>query len=264
MYMASDFIFIRKSRNAVSSVLHVLMNILLGVGSIFVTIVTGSWLVGFILVLVSKWRMFAVRTHYLFLNLKSNLVDLIVGFSFVLLAYFSGTEVLPVHYLLAVSYTIWLVLIKPKTSETWNFIQALLAVFLGTCAASILSASLNPVLLVALEFVIGYAAARHVLAQNNNSVDDGFPALTFGVLFSEIALLCHSWLIVYTFTSWGIIIPQLAIILSVFAFLTERIYSSVESRDGTLKFKDVALPVLFSVAILAVIIFGFSEPIFNV
>ncbi|MBQ3275340.1 hypothetical protein IJH46_02865, partial [Candidatus Saccharibacteria bacterium] len=64
--------------------------------------------------------------------------------------------------------------------------------------------------------------------------------------------------------SWGIIIPQLAIILSVFAFLTSRSYSLVESRDGTLKFKDVALPVLFSVAILTVIIFGFSEPIFNV
>ena len=93
--MASDYIFIRKSRNALSTALHVTLNILLGVGSIFVTIVSGSWLIGFILVLLSKWRMFAVRPRYLWLNIKSNLVDLIVGFSFVALAFFSGAS--PLH-----------------------------------------------------------------------------------------------------------------------------------------------------------------------
>ncbi|MBQ3293902.1 hypothetical protein IJG96_02100, partial [Candidatus Saccharibacteria bacterium] len=98
--MASDYIFIRKSRNALSTVLHVVMNILLGIGSVFATIVSGSWIIGFILVLLSKWRMFAVRPHYLWLNIKSNLVDLIVGFSVVLLAFFAGTSTLPVHYIL--------------------------------------------------------------------------------------------------------------------------------------------------------------------
>ena len=108
--MASDYIFIRKSRNALSSFLHVILNILLGVGAIFVTVVSGSWIIGFILVLLSKWRMFAVRSHYLWLNVKSNLVDLIVGFSLVLLAYFSdnawntmlsitGVMVLPAYFM---------------------------------------------------------------------------------------------------------------------------------------------------------------------
>ena len=114
--MASDYIFIRKSRNALSTALHIAMNILLGVGSIVVTIVSGSWIIGFILVLLSKWRMFAVRPHYLWLNIKSNLVDLIVGFSFVLLAFFSGTTILPVHYILAAAYVLWLILVKPRTA----------------------------------------------------------------------------------------------------------------------------------------------------
>lgn len=262
--MASDYVFIRKSRNALSSVLHVLMNIFLGVGSIFATIVTGSPLIGLILVLVSKWRTFAVRPHYLFLNIKSALVDLIVGFSFVLLAYFSGTDLLPVHYLLATFYTFWLIIVKPKTSEAWTITQALFAVFFGTSAAAILCASLNSALLVGLEFLIGYASARHVLAQNNNSLEGGHPALVFGVIFAELALLCHSWLIVYSFTDYGIMIPQLAIIMSVFGFMTQRLYANVEARDGDFRFREVALPILFSLIVLGVLIFGFSEPIFNV
>ena len=262
--MASDYIFIRKSRNLLSSVLHISLNLLLGVGSVFATLVSGSWIIGFILVLVSKWRMFAVRTHYLWLNLKSNLVDLIVGFSFVLLAYFSGTELLPVHYILAAAYAVWLIFVKPRTSESWNLVQALAAIFLGTSAAAILTASVNSVFFIILEFIIGYAAARHVLAQNNYSMQDGYPALTFGLLFAEVALLLHSWLIVYTFTSLGIMVPQAAIILSVFGFLVERMYSAAEARDGAFKFKDVALPFAFSLGILAIIIIGFSSPIFNV
>ena len=262
--MASDYVFIRKSRNILSSVLHVTLNLLLGVGSIFVTLVSGSWIIGFILVLVSKWRMFAVRRHYLFLNFKSNLVDLIVGFSFVLLAYFSGSEPLPVHYFLAAGYAVWLVFVKPKTSEFWTLVQALFSVFLGTAAASILAASTDSILLVVLEFIIGYAAARHVLAQNNNSMHSGYPALLFGLFFAEIALLAHSWLIVYAFTQTGLMLPQLSIILTLLAFLVEKLYSAVEARDGRLKLKDVALPAVFSIAILAIIIIGFSSPIFNV
>ena len=264
VYMSSDYILIRKSRNALSTFLHIALNILLGVGSVFVTIVSGSWIIGFILVLLSKWRMFAVHPHYLWLNIKSNLVDLIVGFSFVLLAYFSGTAVLPVHYILAFAYVLWLTVAKPKTSENWNLFQALVAIFLGTSATSILCASLNPALLVILEFVIGYSAARHVLAQNNNTADHGYPTLILGTIFAEIALLAHSWLIVYTFMSLGVIVPQLAVILTIFAFATTRIYRAVEKRDGQLRFKDIAVPLIFSLVILAVIIVGFSEPIFNV
>ena len=43
--MASDYIFIRKSRNIVSDILHVALNLLLGVGSIFFTVVSGSWII---------------------------------------------------------------------------------------------------------------------------------------------------------------------------------------------------------------------------
>ena len=73
----ADFILARKSRNIASSIVHVLLNILLGISAVLITVFSASPLLGILLVLVSKWRIFAVRRRYVMVNLKSNLVDLI-------------------------------------------------------------------------------------------------------------------------------------------------------------------------------------------
>lgn len=260
----ADYIFIRKSRNALSSVLHVVLNVLLGVGSVFATIVSGSWIIGIVLVFVSKWRMIAVRPRFWFLNLKANLVDLIVGCSLVLLTYYSGTTLLPVHYLLAALYVLWLVIIKPLTSEIGNLVQSVFAIILGTSAAVIFSASLNSAVLVLIEFIIGYAASRHVLCQNNSKADFGYAALICGLIFSEIAWLAHSWLIVYSFGSTGIILPQLSLVLAIIAFVFNKVYVSVYKRDGKLKSEDITFPIIFGILTIAAIILFFSKPFFNV
>ena len=127
----ADYILIRKSRNVISSILHVVLNILLGIGSVAITVITGSWIIGAILVLISKWRIFAVRPRYWLINIKSNLVDLIVGLSFVFITYCSGTDWLPVHLLLGLGYTCWLIFLKPKSSELATSAQSLFCVFLG-------------------------------------------------------------------------------------------------------------------------------------
>ena len=71
----SDHIVLRRGRNVLSSILHVALNIALAVGSVLITWATKSPVIGLSLVLISKWRTFAVRPHYLELNIKANLVD---------------------------------------------------------------------------------------------------------------------------------------------------------------------------------------------
>lgn len=261
----ADYILIRKGRNALSLVIYIILNILLGLGSIALTLITKSWVPGIILVLLSKWRIFAVRPYYWLLNIKSNLVDLIVGSSFVLLAFAVGVnEVLLVHWLLGIGYAIWLTLIKPRTSPIANEIQALIAVFLGTSATVMLGAGYNSIWLVLPTFVIGYGASRHVLVQS--SEDHDFTLITFvcGLVASEIAWLCHSWMIIYTFGNTGIVLPQLAIILTVIGFLFGRVHRSILKRDGKFKFADVAIPTVFSFLILAIMIIWFSKPVFDI
>lgn len=259
----ADFIFIRKSRNALSSVLHVIFNVLLGVSSIVITIITGSWILGIILVLLSKWRVFAVRPRYWLANIKSSLVDLIVGASIVFITYCSGTNIMPIHYALGIIYIIWLIFIKPKTSETANEIQSLIAVFLGTTAVVLMAASAEAIFMVAVCYIIGYGAARHVMIQNDDH-DFALTTRICGLISAEIAWLSHSWLIVYKFGNTGVILPQLAIIMTVLAFGFGRVYKSILKHDGTIKFSDIATPVIFTILIITVIVIGFSKPIFDI
>ena len=103
----ADYVLARKSRNIASNLVHIFLNILLGVGSVLVTVLSASPVLGLLLVLVSKWRVFAVRGRYLWLNIKSNLVDIIVGVSVVLITYYAGATFLPVDALLAIFYCVW-------------------------------------------------------------------------------------------------------------------------------------------------------------
>ena len=259
----ADYVLARKSRNIISSVLHVVMNCLLGIGSVLLTCVSGSWIIGVIFVLVSKWRMFAVRPRFWLVNIKANLVDLIVGTSFVIIAYCSGTSILTIHIIVAILYTLWLVLLKPRSDEISTRIQALAAVFLGTTASVLLFASSDSIFIAISCFIVGYAAARHVLIQSD---DENFSlvVLVAGLLSAEIAWLLHNWLIVYSFGTSGIIVPQLSIILTVFTFLFGHIYASTSTHDGKLKAEEVLLPTIFSIAVIIMIVFWFSKPIFDV
>lgn len=259
----ADYILARKSRNIASSMVHIFLNLLLGVGSVLITILSGSPLFGIILVLVSKWRIFAVRPRFIFINLKSNLVDLIVGLSVVLLTYYSGTSVLPIDFLLAAFYCAWLLFIKPLTTESANLAQSLIAVFLGMSAATIMAASTDAIVMVLVAFLVGYAASRHILAQSEDR-DFTLTTLVCGLIFSEIAWLCHSWTIIYTFGNSGIRIPQLAIILTIFAFVYNYARNAIIRHQDDFRFKDILMPVIFGIVLISIIVLWFSNPIFNI
>ncbi|MBR3172633.1 hypothetical protein IKF21_01810 [Candidatus Saccharibacteria bacterium] len=259
----ADYVLARKSRNIVSTMVHVFLNLLLGVGSVLVTVLSGSPLLGLILVIASKWRIFAVRSRYLWLNIKSNLVDLIVGISIVLLAYSAGNAFLPVDFLLMIFYSVWLIFIKPLSSEAATLAQSLIAVFLGISAATIMTATLDPIVLILISFIIGYAASRHVLAQSEDK-DFTFTTLICGLVFAEVAWLCYSWSIIYTFGSTGVRIPQLAIILTIFAFVYNYTRQAIIKYQEDFRFKHILAPVVFGVVLIAIIVICFSNPIFNI
>lgn len=259
----ADYIFIRKSRNALSSFLHIFLNILLGVGSILITVVTNTWIFGVILVFLSKWRIFAVRPRYWFLNIKSNIVDIVVGISFVLLAYFSGSTLIVSHYILAALYVIWLIFIKPMSSEAGTVTQSLFAIFFGSTSAIMATSSLDSIVLILVEFIIGYGASRHLFAQHTEG-SFSLMSLVCGLLCAEVSWLCHSWMIIYTFGNTGIVIPQLALILTISAFSFIKIAYSIIKNDNKINYKEILAPAVFGIATISIIVISFSNPIFNI
>lgn len=259
----ADYVLIRKSRNVISSILHVLLNVLLGVGSVAITVLTGSWVIGLVLVILSKWRVLAVRPRYWVVNLLSNLTDFIVGASFVFIAYCSGTVWLPIHFVLAIGYVIWLVFLKPRSTEFAAELQALFSVFLGTTATVMLFASSNAVFMTILCFLIGFSGMRHILVQSDEN-EFGFLTLGTGLIAAEIAWLSNSWLIVYTFGTTGIMVPQLSVILTTLIFVSSRIFKSGVQHEGKINFSEIAVPIIFSVLVVAVLVIWFSNPIFDI
>ena len=262
----ADYVLARKSRNIASSAVHVLLNILLGFAAVLSTVFSGSPILGILLVVVSKWRVFAVRSRYLWINIKSNLVDLIVGLSIVLLSYFSGISLMPVHFLLIAIYVIWLLFVKPLTSENATLVQSLVAVFLGISAISMMTATSDAVWAVILSFLVGYAGSRHVLSQTA-SKDFTLATLVCGLVFAEAAWLCHAWGIFYDINypiETGIRIPQCAIILTIFAYAYNYARQAMIIYQEDFRFKNIIGPVLFSAVLVGIIVIWFSNPIFNI
>ena len=259
----ADYVLARKSRNIASNLVHIFLNILLGVGSVLVTVLSASPVLGLLLVLVSKWRVFAVRGRYLWLNIKSNLVDIVVGVSVVLITYYAGATFLPVDALLAIFYCVWLLFIKPMSSEKATLVQSLIAVFLGMGAAAIAAANLNAIVVVLVAFLVGYAASRHVLVQSSDR-DFTLTTLVCGLVFAEVAWLCQSWAIIYTFGASGIRIPQVAIILTIFAFVYNYARQAMIKYQDDFRFKHIVGPVVFGVILIGIIVIWFSNPLFNI
>ncbi|MDO4612318.1 MAG: hypothetical protein Q4B29_02585 [Candidatus Saccharibacteria bacterium] len=262
----ADYVFIRKSRNIASSAVHVFLNILLGIGSVLITVFSSSPVLGIVLVLISKWRVFAVRRRYLWVNIKSNLVDLIVGISVVLLSFYAGNSLAPVHFILMAFAVVWLLFIKPRSSERAAFTQSLVAVFLGISATTIMTTNLNAIVAVLLAFLVGYAASRHVLAQASGK-DFTLTTLVCGLVFAEVTWLCHTWAIIYEIdfpVETGIRIPQSAVILTIFTFMFNYARQAMIRYQEDFRFSHIIGPVLFGATLIGIIVLWFSDPMFNI
>ncbi|MBR1939344.1 hypothetical protein IJ847_01260, partial [Candidatus Saccharibacteria bacterium] len=145
----ADYIMLRKGRNALSTVTHILLNVALAVGSTALTVISGNWIFAIVLVILSKWRVVAVRLRYWWLNIKANLVDFIVGVSLVMLVYLAGSDSLNAWQIIfTLFYIVWLTIIKPRSSTLSTEIQAISALFFGNYALTVLASTVDPIVSV--------------------------------------------------------------------------------------------------------------------
>jgi len=146
------------------------------------------------IILLSKWRMFAVRPRYWPANVRANAVDIMVGVSIVV--FMAHTDAFSWHLIWAFLYGVWLVFIKPGASTMLVSIQAfigqmmaLMAVFLAWKSAPLLG-------LVIAVWAICYLAARHFFT----SFDEPHTSLfshTWGYLAAALMWVLGHWLLFY-------------------------------------------------------------------
>jgi len=260
-----EFLKLVRRRSFLSEVVYTVLNIGLAIALVVVIRYTDSIGLALGLVLISKWRVLAVRARYWFVNIKSNLVDLIVSTSFVLGLYtinaatIEDVRKLALLGIATVLYILWLLILKPRSKRSYVIAQAGVAVFLGVATLFTISFNWPASIVVACMALIGYSAANHVLNTYDDETHSLFLSLTWAVVMAEIGWVAYHWTIAYSLPlAATLYVPQVAIIAILVAFVAQRAYDSFYHHQK-IRTSDIILPLLFTLSVIAVLIFIFNR-----
>lgn len=148
----------------------------------------------FILILLSKWRMFAVRPRFWVANIRANSVDMIVGLAALTLMLQSNSLLWQAVW--AVAYAVWLIMLKPRSSLLMTAVQAAVG-FLAGLSALYVAWSDGP--LYGLVFATGlicYLVARHFF----DSFEEPYAKLLsylWGYFGAALIWVLGHWLLFY-------------------------------------------------------------------
>ena len=251
-----EFLKSSKRRSVVSELIYIVLNVALAVAVLGVVWAIESPLPAFVLVLLSKWRVLAVRPRYWFANVQANLVDIIVSLSVVVLLY-AASGAFVTQIILTGLYIAWLLYIKPRSKRIFVAIQAGTAVFLGVTALMSVSYDWMSSMVVVPMWLIGYSAARHILGSYDEA-HISFYSLVWGLVVAELGWLMYHWTFAYALPGVGDIkLSQTSIIVLAISFLAERFYTSY-TEHGSVRSSDVTLPTLLSVSLVIVLLAFFN------
>ena len=260
-----EFLKLVRKRSFLSEAIYAVLNIALAIAVVTVIGYTSS--IGFAigLVVLSKWRVFAVRPRFWWANLRSNLVDFIVSISFVLHMYIvnvaaiTDSRKLLLLGVLTLLYIGWLLYIKPRSKRAYVAVQAGAAVLLGTSALFALSFNWPVSIVVLAMWLIGYTAARHILSSYDDETHGLFLSLAWGVILAELAWVAYHWTIAYSLPFVTTLhIPQVAIIATLMSFLAFKSYDSFH-KNAKIRMTDIILPLLFTLSIITLLLIVFNR-----
>jgi len=175
-----------------------------------------------LLVLLGKWRIFAVQPRHWLANLRTNTPDLIVGLSFLTFMVKSTTDV--GLALAAVLYAGWLLFIKPSSSTLMVGLQAMLSQLLGLTALFWYADNISETILVLASWLIAVLSARHFLSAFEEPLSR-IMSLVWGLFVAQLTWLLNRWLIVYTILeNRNIIVPQIVLIVGAISYMVASLY----------------------------------------
>lgn len=246
-----------KHKSIISDLAYIALNVGLAISLLAVVLAVNSLWAAIFLVLLSKWRILAVRPHFWFKNVVSNLVDIIVGLSVVVLLY-ASSGALAVQIAVTIFFAVWLLFIKPRSKRSFVVFQAGTALFLGTTALFMVSYDWPAVAVVLAMWLIGFATARHILSHYRDA-DRTLLSMIWGLVVAEIGWLGYHWSFAYSLPGFGgVELSQIALVVLVLGFLAERTYDSYHRNEQVIRWSDVMLPVIFSVSVILVILLFFN------
>lgn len=251
-----EFLRPSRRRTVLSETVYILLNVAMAGAVLGVVLAVENPLPAFLLILLSKWRVFAVRPQYWTANVVANAIDMILGLSFVIFLY-AASGALLVQIALTVLYIAWLLLLKPRSKRQWVVLQAGIGIFFGVSALMQVSYDWWASVVVIGMWVIGYTAARHILTAYKEP-HFALLSLIWGLVMAEIGWMTYHWNFAYTLPSTGDLqLSQAALIVTLVSFLAERTYASYH-RNKAVKLSEIILPILLTVSSIGLLLTVFN------
>lgn len=238
-----------KPKKGVAHSLHLGFNIVLP-ALLYVFIRIDIVPLAMLIVIVSKWRMFAVKPRHWLANIRANGVDLMFGLAIVIFMANSDTQLWQLVW--ATTYGIWLIIIKPRSDVVSVSLQALIGQFVGLTALFLAFGETAGAFLVLGAWAIGYAAARHFLTSFDEPMSRLFAniwALTAGSL---TWILSH-WLLFYG------PIAQVTLLLSIIGFGLATLYYLDETDRLSVFYRRQILFIMFTIVTIIVLLADWQD-----
>jgi hypothetical protein len=226
---------------------------------------TNSLILAIILVIVSKWRVFAVRPRYWISNVVANMVDYIVGIGYAIFLFSISApdpQKAVIQLIIVIMYVFWLLFIKQQSKQKYIVIQSLSAVFIGINALALVSYDWPVSVFVIGMWVIGYSCSRHIILSYE---EKEYQSLSYivGFVFCELGWIFDHWMVAYTLPTVSMpFFSQIAVVITTLSYLFYKIYDYFFGKDSTKKF-DLVLTTVFSLFIIIMLVFVFSGTSYN-
>jgi hypothetical protein len=166
-------------------------------------------------ILLSKWRIFAVQPRHWLAHFRTNAVDII--FSLSILAFMTGTASMSVQLLWVLIYEIWVLYIKPGEKAILVTLQALIAQLAGLVALFVALDQVPTAFYIIAGAAILYYSARHFFGSFEEEHYHTY-SLVWAVFGASLIWVLSHWLLFYG------PIAQVALMLSVIGYGVAALY----------------------------------------
>ncbi|MDQ3123826.1 MAG: hypothetical protein M3Q14_04050 [bacterium] len=213
---------------------------------VFVFVRTSILPAAYAVVLLSKWRMFAVRPRHWPANIRANAIDIIVGLSFVVYMAQAPSQVWQLIWVAC--YEIWLILIKPRSTTFWISIQAGLGQFLGLSALYMLWGGSSLLVLILATWAVCYLAARHFFSSFDEPLTSMLSHI-WGYIAAALTWVLGHWLLYHGF------LAQPVVMLTIIGVGLATLYY-LENNDRLSNFVRREVLLIMSAVLIVIILFS--------
>lgn len=232
-----------KPKKGFAHVLHILTTGLIPV-LVYVLIRIHFVQLAVLVVLLSKWRMLAVKPRFWPANIRANAVDLIIGLATIVFMTRSNSASLQIVFTLL--YMFWQVILKPNRSVIGVSLQALAGQIYGLTALFIAWPDAPTVVLILGGWAVCYLAARHFFT----SYDEPYASLyshTWGYFAAALLWLSSHWLIFYS------VVAQPALLLTAIGVAMASLYYLEETDKLSAFFRREIVFMMILVVLIVLV-----------